>query len=80
MKIRTVGSELFRAEGLTDGQKTTELIVAFRNYAKAQKKICYNKSFLTAIISLTTECVTHYITYVHKIRNISEVTPRILYK
>jgi hypothetical protein len=43
MKIRPVGAELFRADGhrdiRTDGQTDfTELIVAFRNFAKAPKK------------------------------------------
>jgi hypothetical protein len=35
MKIRSVGAELFRADGQTD---MTKLIVAFRNYANALKK------------------------------------------
>jgi len=34
MKIRPVGAELFHA----DGQTNLKLIVAFRNFANAQKK------------------------------------------
>jgi hypothetical protein len=34
MKIHTVGAELFQADGRTD---MTNLIVAFRNFAKAPK-------------------------------------------
>ena len=38
MKIRPVGTELFHADGRTDGQTgTTKLIVALRNFAKASK-------------------------------------------
>ena len=38
MKIHTVGTELFHAEGRTDGQTDmTKLIVAFRNFANAPK-------------------------------------------
>jgi hypothetical protein len=33
MKIRPLGAELFHADGRTDGQ----IIVAFRNFAKAPK-------------------------------------------
>jgi hypothetical protein len=39
MKIRPVESELFHADGRTDGRADmTKLIVAFRNFAKAPKK------------------------------------------
>jgi len=41
MKIRPVGTELFRADGWTDGTKRkaemTKLLVAFRNFANAPK-------------------------------------------
>ena len=36
MKILPVGAELFRADGRTD---MTKLRVAFRNFAKASKKV-----------------------------------------
>jgi hypothetical protein len=36
IKIRPVGTELFHADGQTD---TTKLIVVFRNFANATKKI-----------------------------------------
>jgi hypothetical protein len=39
MKVRLVGAELLREDGRTGGQTyLTELIVAFRNFAKAAKK------------------------------------------
>ena len=39
MEIRPEGAELFNAGGRTDGQTDkTKLIVAFRNFANAQKK------------------------------------------
>jgi len=39
MKIRPLRTELFRADGRTDGEtELTKLIVAFRNFAKAPKK------------------------------------------
>ena len=38
VKIRTVGAELFHADGRTD---MTELIVAFRNFANALKNVVY---------------------------------------
>jgi hypothetical protein len=38
IKIRPVGAELFHGAGRTDGQTVmTKLIVAFRNFANAQK-------------------------------------------
>ena len=37
MKIRTVGAELFRADGQTDRQTDMKLIVAFRSFANAPK-------------------------------------------
>jgi len=38
MKIRTMGAELFHADGRTDGQNgVTNLTVAFRNFAKASR-------------------------------------------
>jgi hypothetical protein len=38
MKIRSVGAELFHADGRTDRQTDmTNLILAFRNFAKAPK-------------------------------------------
>ena len=40
MKIRPVGAELFHADGQTDGH--TYLIVAFRSFANAPKKIKEN--------------------------------------
>jgi len=36
MKIRSLGAELFHADGRT---YTTKLIVAFRNFAKSRKNI-----------------------------------------
>jgi hypothetical protein len=40
MKIPLVGDKLFHAEGWTDGQTDmTKLTVAFRNAAKAPKKV-----------------------------------------
>jgi len=39
MKIRAVGSELFRADGRTDGQAgVMKLIVTFGNLARAPEK------------------------------------------
>ena len=39
MKIRTVGAQLFHADGRTDtATDMTKLIVAFRNFARAPKK------------------------------------------
>jgi hypothetical protein len=36
MKIRTMGAQLFRADGRTDGQSgVTKIIVAFRYFAKS---------------------------------------------
>ena len=41
MKIRRVGPKLFRADGWTDKQTDmTKLIVTFRNFANAPKKLC----------------------------------------
>jgi len=37
MKIRTVGAELFHADGQTDRQNMKKLIVAFRDFANALK-------------------------------------------
>jgi len=34
MKIRSLGAELFRADGRTD---MTQIIIAFRNFANANK-------------------------------------------
>jgi len=38
MKIRPLGVELFHAEGWIDRQ-ATKLVVAFRNFANAPKKV-----------------------------------------
>jgi len=43
MKRRPVGLELFCADGWTDGQ--TELIIAFRNFARVPK----SRSFLSRV-------------------------------
>ena len=37
-KIRTVGAELFHADGQTDRQNMTKLRVAFHNFTNAPKK------------------------------------------
>jgi len=42
MKIRPVGVELFRADGRTD---MARLIIAFRNFANAPKKVVINFPF-----------------------------------
>jgi hypothetical protein len=40
MKIRPVGAELFHADGWADGQTDmTKLMVAFRNFSNAPKKM-----------------------------------------
>jgi hypothetical protein len=40
MKIRPVAAELFHADGRTDGQTDKmKLMVAFRNFAKAPKRL-----------------------------------------
>jgi len=38
MQIRPLGVELFHADGWTDRQ-ATKLVVAFRNFANASKKV-----------------------------------------
>jgi hypothetical protein len=45
MRVLSVGTELLRTDGVTDGRTgMTELIVSFRNFTNAQKKI---NSYLT---------------------------------
>jgi hypothetical protein len=48
MKIRPVGAELFHADGQTD--RHDKLVVAFRNFAKAAEKQCY-EAMLTHDVS-----------------------------
>jgi hypothetical protein len=51
MKIRPVGAELSHADRQTDGRTDlTQLIVAFRNFAKApQKKSTFSRIYNEAI-------------------------------
>jgi len=53
-KIRAVGAELFRSDGWTDGRQDrqtdmTKLILAFRCFAKAQKKTPVSYRFTTGL-------------------------------
>jgi len=47
MKIRQVRAELFHADGQTD--RHDELIVAFRNFPKAPKKIALCDTFCVSV-------------------------------
>ena len=54
VKIRPMGSELFYADGRTDGQTDmTKLIMAFRNFANASKSDCRFLVTLFCIIPST---------------------------
>jgi len=51
MEIRPVGTEMFPAEGRTDGQiYMTKLRIAFRNFATAPKNPLLLKSFLCVFV------------------------------
>jgi hypothetical protein len=60
MKIRPVAAELFRAGGQTD---TTKLIVAFRNFANATKKLnitmqcCASGGTFTHSFQVQVQCI-----------------------
>jgi hypothetical protein len=77
MKIRPVGAELFHADGQTD---TTQLIVAFRNFANSPKSsaFCPHSVYafsmiLTAdsLLLLTTALTDCYLYWIHSVFPVS---------
>ena len=69
MKIRPVGSELFHADGRTDGQTDggaymTKLIAAFRNFANAPENVISKRSTNTYVKICIHTCLLLRHTYI----------------
>ena len=45
MKIRLASNDLFQADGRTDGQTVTKLIVTFHKFAKASKHAIHHSRY-----------------------------------